>query len=72
MTISKNSSTVAPSQASLKEPTGPSSGDAASVSRGTEELAEAEQALWRDPERLARIEAVLDDPSLAVPLDELD
>ena len=36
------------------------------------ELTEAEQAVWRDPERLERIEAVLDDPSLAVPIDELD
>ena len=35
-----------------------------------EDLSEAERAVWRDPELLARIEAVLDDPSLAVPLDE--
>ena len=40
--------------------------------RGTEELTGTEQALWRDPERLALIEAVLDDPSLAVPLEELE
>jgi hypothetical protein len=33
-------------------------------------LSEAEQAVWRDPGLLARIESVLDDPSLAVPLDE--
>ena len=33
-------------------------------------LSEAEQAVWRDPDLLARIESVLDDPSLAVPLDE--
>ena len=33
-------------------------------------LSDAEQAVWRDPDLLARIEAVLDDPSLAVPLDE--
>lgn len=32
-------------------------------------LTEAERAVWRDPELLARIEAVLDNPSLAVPLD---
>ena len=35
-----------------------------------DDLSEAERAVWRDPELLARIEAVLDDPSLAVPLDE--
>lgn len=39
---------------------------------GTEPLTEAERAVWNDPEQLARIEAVLDDPSLAVPLAELD
>lgn len=33
-------------------------------------LSDAEQAVWRDPDLLARIESVLDDPSLAVPLDE--
>ena len=33
-------------------------------------LSEAEQAVWRDPDLLARIESILDDPSLAVPLDE--
>ena len=33
-------------------------------------LSEAEQAVWRDPDLLARIESVLDDPSLAVPLDD--
>lgn len=33
-------------------------------------LSEAEQAVWGDPEFLARVEAVLDDPSLAVLLDE--
>lgn len=38
----------------------------------TPPLTKAEQAVWRDAERLARIEAVLDDPSLAVPLEELD
>ena len=32
----------------------------------------AEQAVWSDPEHLARVEAVLDDPGLAVPLEELD
>ena len=37
-----------------------------------EPLTEAEEAVWSDPERLARIEAVLDDPSLAVPLEELE
>ena len=36
----------------------------------SDNLSEAEQAVWRDPDLLARIEAVLDDPSLAVPLDE--
>ena len=35
------------------------------------DLSEAEQVVWRDPELLARIESVLDDPSLAVPLDEI-
>ena len=40
--------------------------------RDPEPLSNAEQAFRRDSERLARIEAVLDDPSLAVPLDELD
>lgn len=39
-------------------------------SRYPEALSKAERALLRDPERLARIEAVLEDPSLAVPLDE--
>lgn len=34
------------------------------------DLSEAEQAVWRDPDLLARIESVLDDPSLAVPLDD--
>lgn len=33
-------------------------------------LSEAEQAVWGDPDLLARIESVLDDPSLAVPLDD--
>ena len=33
-------------------------------------LTNAEEAVWGDPELLARIEAVLDDPSLAVALDE--
>ena len=32
----------------------------------------AEQAVWSDPEHLARIEAVLDDPGLAVPLEKLE
>ena len=36
------------------------------------ELSEAERAVWRDPELLARIESVLDDPALAVPLDETE
>ena len=35
-----------------------------------DDLSEAEEAVWGDPELLARIEAVLDDPSLAVALDE--
>ena len=39
---------------------------------GDEPLTKAEEAVWSDPERLARIEAVLDDPSLAVPLEELE
>ena len=43
-----------------------------SVAHEAESLSEAEQAVWRDPELLTRIEAVLDDPSLAVPLDRLD
>ena len=33
-------------------------------------LTKAEEVVWSDPELLARIEAVLDDPSLAVALDE--
>ena len=33
---------------------------------------EAEEAVWGDPERLARIEAILDDPSTAVPLEDLN
>ena len=36
------------------------------------DLSEAEQAVRRDPDLLARIESVLDDPSVAVPLDEFD
>ena len=39
---------------------------------GDERLTMAEEAVWSDPERLARIEAVLDDPSLTVPLEELE
>ena len=39
---------------------------------GDEPLSKAEEAVWSDPEHLARIEAVLDDPSLAVPLEELE
>lgn len=35
-----------------------------------DDLSEAERAVWSDPELLARIESVLDDPSLAVLLDE--
>ena len=34
-----------------------------------DDLTEAEQAVWRDPDLLARIEAVLDEPSRAVLLD---
>ena len=37
-----------------------------------QELTTAERAVRNDPEQLARIEAVLDDPSLAVPLEDLD
>ena len=36
------------------------------------EPTEAEQAVWGNPDRLARIEAILDDPSLAVPLEDLN
>lgn len=50
----------------------PSTGETARAGDGSEPLTKAEQAVWSDPERLARIEAVLDDPSLAVPLDEPD
>ena len=51
------------------------SGDGAHKTIHTEkavpdDLSEAERAVWGDPELLARIEAVLDDPSLAVALDE--
>lgn len=35
-----------------------------------QQLSQAEQAVWRDLDLLACIESVLDDPSLAVPLDE--
>ena len=35
-----------------------------------QQLSQAERTVWRDPDLLARIESVLDDPSLAVPLDE--
>ena len=37
-----------------------------------EPLSEIERAVWRDSEILTRIEAVLNDPDLAVPLEELD
>ena len=61
------------STAEVKETTARPSSGAATHGRSTADaLTEAEQALWRDPEALARIEAVLDDPSRAVPLDELD
>ena len=42
-----------------------------SASVTPQELTAAERAVWNDPEQLARIEAVLDDPSLAVPLEDL-
>ena len=35
------------------------------------DLTADERAVWNDPDQLARIEAVLDDPSLAVPLEDL-
>ena len=41
-------------------------------SESGEPLSEVERALWRDSELLTRIEAVLDDPDTAVPLEELD
>ena len=50
----------------------PSTGDAPRYSETGEPLSEAERAVWRDSELLTRIEAVLDDPDLAVPLEELD
>ncbi len=50
----------------------PSTDSAARTGDGDEPLNKAEEAVWSDPERLARIEAVLDDPSLAVPLEELE
>ena len=39
---------------------------------GADGLTRAEEVVWGDPERLARIEAVLDDPSTAVPLEDLN
>ena len=49
----------------------PSTDDTARTGDDDERFTEAEEAVWSNPERLARIEAVLDDPSLAVPLEEL-
>lgn len=58
--------------AEVAESTGHPSFDAAARDgRSSETLTKAEQALRSDPEQLARIEAVLDDPSLAIPLADL-
>lgn len=35
-----------------------------------DDLSDAERAVWRDPALVARVEAILEDPSLAVPLEE--
>ena len=73
MTIHRSSAAAAPSTADQQQSVEcPSTVEAARADRDTEPLTKAEQAVWRDAERLARIEAVLDDSSLAVPLDELD
>ena len=50
----------------------PTADDEVRSDLGTEPLTAAERAVWNDPEQLGRIEAVLDDPSLAVPLEDLD
>ena len=42
------------------------------VDHEAEPLTAVERAVWNDPAQLGRIEAVLDDPSLAVPLEDLD
>ena len=73
MTIHRSSTAASPSAADLQQSVEcPSTVDAARADHDTEPLTKAEQAVWRDAERLARIEAVLDDSSLAVPLEELD
>lgn len=50
----------------------PPANDAVRSNQTPQDLTAAERAVWNDPEQLARIEAVLDDPSLAVPLEDLD
>ena len=61
---------MADPQQSVESPT--TAVKAAPADDDTEPLTKAEQAVWHDAERLARIEAVLDDSSLAVPLEQLD
>ena len=73
MTIHRNSYSTTSSAADLEDSVQyPSTSYAARAGDGVEQLTKAEQAVWSDPELLGRIEALLDDPSLAVPLDELD
>ena len=71
--IQDNSPTASASATGTREPVAyPSTGDAPRDSETGEPLSAAERAVWRDSELLTRIEAVLDDPDLAVPLEELD
>ena len=73
MMIQEGSPTASASATGTKEPVAcPSTGDAPGYSETGEPLSEVERAVWRDSELLTRIEAVLDDPDLAVPLEELD
>ena len=67
------SCTASASATGTREPVEyPSTGDGPRYSETGEPLSEVERAVWRDSELLTRIEAVLDDPDLAVPLEELD
>ena len=71
--IQEGSLAASASATGTREPVAyPSTGDAPRNSETGEPLSEAERAVWRDSELLTRIEAVLDDPDLAVPLEELD
>ena len=71
--IQGSSPTASASATGTREPVAcPSTGDSPRDGETGEPLSKAERAVWRDSELLTRIEAVLDDPDLAVPLDELD